>query len=113
MDDRLPFKKGDEVWVKATVEDCYRGSRPDVRWVTVELPGNDELLTVDASVVRPAELDVDEAFGGMPEGTVEVSRERYFEIPEVRRAVIRTQFRDFGGKADGEAIRYFEVTGRG
>lgn len=111
MVERLPFKKGDEVWVKAKVQDCYQGTAGDSRWVDVEIEGRTTLFSVDASVVRPAELDVDSLFGGMPDGTVEVTRERWLELPVEGRAIIRTTVMHNG--AGGESTRYFEVTSRG
>lgn len=106
MGERLPFKPGDKVLVKATVRDFYRGTAGDSRWVDVEIEGRSTVFTVEADVVRPAELDVNKAFGGMPDGTVEVTRERWLELEEPQRATITMMTNS------QRLVRYFEVKGR-
>lgn len=101
----VEFKPGDEVLVKARVAYVQPGR------LGLEVDGNDHLLCVETELVRPAELDVDKAFGGMPEGTVEVARERWLELPVEGRAIIRTTVMHNG--AGGESTRYFEVISRG
>lgn len=104
------FKPGDEVLVKARVAYVQPGR------LGLEVDGNDRLLDVETVLVRPAEPAgdwVDQAFGGMPGGTVEVDQQRWLELPEDRRAAIRVIVKDFGGKAGGETVRFFEVVSRG
>ena len=104
------FKPGDEVLVKGKV----LASSADVHgheWVQVEIDGWNMTFDVEAELVQPAPLDVDQAFGGMPAGTVEVTRERWLELPKERRALISTTVTHNG--VGGESRRYFEVVGRG
>lgn len=120
MGERSPLKKGDEVWVKATVEDFWTGPvRPDRQWVTVSFEGRIDTTTVQAELVTRFDQRtdwIDDAFGGMPDGAVEVSRERWLELQdqgEVRTVTVRTVESEAGGKIGGMTTRYFEVVSRG
>ena len=105
------FKRGDKVLVEATVAGDYSHLGHD--YLLLELEGRSDITTVETSIVRPVELDVDKVFGGPPGGTVEVGRARWLELDESKRAMIRTFWSDFGGEAGGESSRYFEVISRG
>jgi hypothetical protein len=106
------MKRGDKVWVEATVERVYRDYLGQ-NWVGVSVDGGQDVLHVEDSLIKPREEPatgnwVDQLFGGMPAGTVEVDVHRYLELPDDKRAMIRT----IDPQAEpGQTERYFEVTG--